>query len=302
MDSKTRGGIIAGILGNSIFGFSFMFSRIAMNVAAPFIMLMYRFVIAFILINITVLISRRFKNCPKWMRCELRGKKLMPLVLLGILQPVVYFLCESYGIDFTNATMSGVMIALIPIAALVLGFVMLHEKPRFLQVVFCLVSIGGVVLMTLQQNSDGNIRLIGVLLLFGAVLFGALFNVFSRHLAQDYTPLECTYVMMGVGAACFAILAVLTNTGNMSALTAPLKSGAFMGSMAYLALLSSILAFLMLNVANGALPVARATAFSNLSTVISLFAGAVFLGEPFTVVSGIAAVLIVTGIIGVQKS
>ena len=58
----------------------------------------------------------------------------------------------------------------------------------------------------------------------------------------------------------------------------------------------------MLNYANSYLPVAKTTAFCNLTTVISLFAGVVFLGEPFGPVSLAASVMIVLGIWGVQRN
>ena len=50
-----RLGMLAAILGTSIFGFSFMFSRIALAVASPYVMLMYRFVLAFATLNLLVL-------------------------------------------------------------------------------------------------------------------------------------------------------------------------------------------------------------------------------------------------------
>ena len=38
---------LAAFAGNAIFGFSFMFSRIALAAATPFVMLMYRFAFSF---------------------------------------------------------------------------------------------------------------------------------------------------------------------------------------------------------------------------------------------------------------
>ena len=59
---------------------------------------------------------------------------------------------------------------------------------------------------------------------------------------------------------------------------------------------------MLLNYANNYLPVAKTTAFCNLTTVISLFAGVIFLGEPFGALSLLASVMIVLGIWGVQKA
>ena len=81
-----------------------------------------------------------------------------------------------------------------------------------------------------------------------------------------------------------------------------LQSTPFLLSMLYLSLLSSILAFLCLNFAATTLPVRKTTAFCNMTTVISVFAGAVFLGESVNFVSILAAALIIFSVIGVQKT
>ena len=75
-----------------------------------------------------------------------------------------------------------------------------------------------------------------------------------------------------------------------------------MGSMVYLSLFSSIAAFLLINFASGELTVAKTTAFCNLTTVISVFAGVIFLGEPFTALSLAASAVIIVGVWGVQKA
>ena len=292
---------LAAFAGNAIFGFSFMFSRIALKTATPFIMLMYRFVLAFLVLNAVALFSARTKRTD-WLRFSLRGRSLWKLLVLGLVQPVLYFLCESYGIDMTNATVSGVIIALIPIVALAAGAALMGEKPSLMQVLFSLMSIAGVVVMTLQQSAGGAIRPLGVVLLIGAVIFGAAFNMMSRKLSADYSPLERTYVMMMVAAVAFTALAVMENRTQPAALLVPLREPSFLLSMLYLSLLSSILAFMCLNYAANVLPVSKTTAFCNVTTVLSVFAGVVFLGESISLVSVIAAVVIIIGVFGVQKT
>lgn len=294
-------GALAALCGNSIFGFSFMFSRVALQAASPFVMLMYRFCMAFIFMSAVVLWAKK-TNRQGWLRFHLSWKETAPLVLLGLIQPVLYFLCESYGISMTNATVSGVIIALIPIVALAAGFIFMGEKPSWRQVLFSLLSIAGVVVMTLQQSAGGDILPLGVVLLVGAVISGAAFNILSRRLSGRFSALERTYVMMLVGAVIFTFLAVMECREAPAALLAPLQSGSFMLAMLYLSLFSSILAFLCLNYAATVLPVSKSTAFCNVTTVLSVFAGVVFLGESITVVSVIAAAVIIVGVFGVQRT
>ena len=298
---KVLWGTLAALCGNSIFGFSFMFSRVALQVASPFVMLMYRFCLAFAFMTVVVLWAKK-TNRQGWLRFRLSWKEAAPLALLGLIQPVLYFLCESYGISMTNATVSGVIIALIPIVALAAGAVLLGEKPTWRQVLFSLLSIAGVVVMTLQQSSGGDIRPLGVALLVGAVISGAAFNMLSRRLSGKFSALERTYVMMLVGAVIFTLLAVVECRQAPAALLAPLQIGPFMLAMLYLSLLSSILAFLCLNYAATVLPVSKSTAFCNVTTVLSVFAGVVFLGESITLVSVIAAAVIIIGVFGVQRT
>ena len=299
--NRKQAATLAALIGNSIFGFSFMFSRMALDVATPFVMLMYRFLLAFAAINAVALWAKR-RGEKDWLRFHLRGKNVGALIVLGLVQPVAYFLCESYGISLTNSVLSGVIIALVPIVALIFGALFLGEKPRRAQVGYCALSIAGVVVMTMQQSSGGNIRLLGVVLLFGAVLTGVLFNIISRKTADTFSALERTYVMMLVAAVCFTALAAWECRGNMGRMLAPLASGRFLGAMLYLSLASSITAFLLLNFANGELPVGKVTAFCNLTTVISVFAGVIFLGEPFTALSLAASAVIIVGVWGVQRA
>jgi len=301
MTNKTTAATLCALCGNAIFGFSFMFSRIALSVATPFVMLTYRFILAVIGLSVMALWSVRQKNLAAFMRFSLRGKPLLPLVCLGVVQPVAYFFCESYGIAMTNASFSGVVIALVPIVGLIMGRLCLGERATAQQAIWSLLSIAGVIVMTLMQTAEGEIRPLGVLLLLGAVLSGVVFNIISRSIAERFSAFERTYVMMLIAAAVFTALAVMENRADLSALLAPLASLPFMGAMVYLSLVSSIGAFLMLNFANNHLPVAKTTAFCNLTTVISVFAGVVFLGEPFSAVMLLAAAMIVAGVWQVQK-
>lgn len=298
--------MMAAILGTSIFGFSFMFSRIALVIASPFVMLMYRFVLAFVTLNLLVLglraagVDHSGDAKVHWLRFSLRGRDVRPLIALGLVQPVIYYVCESYGISLTNSTFSGVIIALSPIVALGMGALFLREYPSRAQIGFSVLSIAGVIMMTLKQSSDGVVRPLGVILLVCAVLSGTAYNILSRK-SSHFSALEQTWVMMLMAAVFYTGLAVWDCRSHPSELLAPLTSLPFMGSVLYLSVVSSNIAFLALNYANSVLPVARVTSFCNLTTVISLFAGVIFLHEPFGWLSLLASAIIIIGVWGVQR-
>lgn len=177
--NKTSKAMAAAFLANVIFGFSFIFSKMGLSAATPSILLAYRFVTALLVMTVLIL--------TKTVEFDIKGKNIMPLLLIGLFQPVIYFICESYGLMYTTATFSAVMIALVPIASLLFGSVFLREIPSVMQVIFSLISISGVVLMALQESSEGSVKLIGIFLLIGAIASAVGFNVTSRKYSSQFS-------------------------------------------------------------------------------------------------------------------
>ena len=111
---------IAAITGNTLWGFSLLLSKTALNYAPTSILLSMRFIIAFLLMNLILLF--------KIERISLKGKNILPVLLLA-LNDVAYFYCESYGIALTNSMFTGVVLSLIPILAMGLSALFLKEFP-----------------------------------------------------------------------------------------------------------------------------------------------------------------------------
>ena len=120
----------AAFLSNFIFGFSFLFSNMALKVATPSVLLAYRFVFAFLILNILWLF--------RVIKLDFKGKKLDKVILMGIMQPVLYFYCENYGLLYSSVTFSAIMLALVPIGAMIYSAVFMKEPPTVLQVLFLL--------------------------------------------------------------------------------------------------------------------------------------------------------------------
>ena len=285
--------ILATILCHVIWGFSFMFSRLALDVASVFTLLSHRFILAFLAMNLILLSGR--------VRLDFK-KNIAPLLLLGLMQPVIYFIGEQYGILHSNTVFSGVMIAMIPIVATLAADPLLKEKPTAGQLFFSLLSVGGVIGIGLLTGSSGSLDLIGLAGLLVAVASAAAYLMLSRSISGRFTPFERTYVMMGLAAAVFTGLAMAESGGNLSGYFTPLNNLTYLGPLLYLGLLASVVSFFLSGYALTHLSVARESVFSNLTTAVSVLAGVVFLKEPFSWLSLLFCLLILAGIWGVQKS
>ena len=294
MRDKSYSRAIAAAIATQVFwGLSFLASSIGQEVSSPFVLMSYRFDIAIIVLTVPVLLGRQ--------RLSLRGKNIKPLLLLGSMEPCLYFIGEQYGLKYSSSAFSGIMIAVIPIVTLVMAAVFLKEKPGGKQWLFSALSIAGIVIITLAENSGGSISLRGVALLSLAVVTGSAYSVVSCGLSAKFSVFERTYFMQMMGAVFFTTLALTENGGSIAAVLAPAADTRFLLSALYLALGASVAGYSLFNYAVSHAPMANVIIFQNLTTIVSVAAGMFILGESLTPVSLGAMLVVLAGIWGVQK-
>lgn len=290
MKDKTTVATLAALAGYSIFGFSFLFSKTALNLTTPFVLLAVRFLTAFLMINVLVLVGA--------IKLNLKGKPIKMLLILGLVQPVLYFIFESYGIAMTTASFSGVMIGLVPVVGLVFDMIFMKERCTVLQAVFTVTSVVGVAMTT--TGGFGTVSVLGFVLLLGAVVTAVLYAIISRKTAEHFSPFERTYVMFALGSVAFTAMALVETKGNVAALAVPLSNPTFWLCILYLSVVSSLCAFTAINFAVGHISAGRAMIFSNFTCVISAVAGVLILKESFTPLQLVGVVIIIISVFGVS--
>ncbi len=294
MVTNTQKATLGALFSHIIYGFSFMFSKIALDVSNIFILLSMRFLVAFLVLNLLWVFGV--------IKLDFKGKRLFGLLAMGFFQPFLYFIFEQYGILYTSSAISGVVIALVPIATMGLSALFLREKPTIRQVTFGILSLIGIVIVSLADGSNGDFTLHGFLLLVGAVVCAGGFNILSRKLSGNFSPFERTYVMMALGFIGFTSIAVVNSgSGFFTDVITAFSNIGFTVAVIYLAVLSSVVAFACYNYSTTHLPVSKTTSFANIITVVSILAGIFILGESFTILQLLACVLIVVGVFGVNK-
>ena len=294
MKNKQLTGSLCALAANIIFGFSFLFSKVALGFAHPLIILAIRFTVAFAVLNILWLF--------RIIKLDFRGKPKKKILLMAIAQPLLYFIFELYGINSTSSAISGVIISLVPVAVLMLSTVFLKEKPTASQVLFSLLSLGAITAISTLSNNGGKSSLWGILLLLGAVICAAVFNILSRSESKHYSPFERTYMMFLVGTVGFNIIAVAGLGGNyITELYTAISSPSLWGAIAYLSVFSSIAAFMLYNYSTSLISAVRSASFSNIITVVSVLAGILILKETLSVPQLVCCALIIIGVFGVNK-
>ncbi len=271
---------LAGFSVSTIFGLSFLFTKNSIEHIPVYTFLSYRFGIATIVLMLLAIFKIvKLSKKPYW--------KLWPV---AIFQPILYFIFETNGLKYATSSEAGMLIALIPIVITILSPMLLREKIRWYQIVFAFLSFFGVTLIVGSGGIEGG-AFLGKVLVLGAVFSAALYNISSRKLSSEFTPVEITFFMMLTGFVFFTSLSVLTNQFRF-VFHPVVITGAL-----YLGILSSTVAFFLVNYMLSKVPPTVSSLFSNLTTVISVLAGSFIRHEKIAILQVIGMILILLSLL-----
>lgn len=286
--NNTVKAVLCATLGNIIWGFGFLFTKIGVDVAPdPNVMLAHRFTISTLVMLVPILLGKQ--------KISFKGKKWGPISLLLLLQ-ISYYLFESYAILYTNSTISGLVLAVVPVVTIATGALFLKEYPSKRQILFCVMPVVGVVLITISGKELGVVTFVGVLFLALTMLSSAFYKTVNRKASKEFTPYERTFMVLAISAIVFNLSGMSAVKWDMSTYIAPLLEPRYLLSVLCLSLLSSILANLLVNYALGKMSLFKVSSFGALSTLCSAVAGIVFLKEPVSISLVLGGALILVGV------
>jgi len=291
-DIKKAAPYLAGIGFATIFGFSFLIVKSTLSSVEVFQLLGLRFMIALVMFELLRL--------TRIIKVNIKFNDIKRLLPIAIFQPVIYFIGEVYGIKYAASSEAGLFIGMIPVAAAFTSWIFLKEKLNIKQIVFMVISLTGVTFISIMQmnGTPGDTKAIGYLFLAGAVVAAGFYIMLSRKASSKHSPLEITYVMMLTGAIVFNILGIGDSLIKGYNYFSPLFNIESIGAILYLGILSSVLAFFLLNFTLSKIPAVQSSVFTNLITVISIVAGVIFLQEDFTGFKIIGSICIIIGVFG----
>ncbi|MDK2885811.1 MAG: hypothetical protein PWP54_369 [Thermosipho sp. (in: thermotogales)] len=267
-----------------IFGLSFLFTKNALDYTSPMNFIAIRFTFASLFMIILY-----FFNLIK-----LEKKHYYKLFIVALFQPILYFIFETSGLVYVPSSEAGILIATIPIFITFLSPIILKEKTPKINLLFVIFSFLGVALIVGFNSFKGNFK--GDLLILGAVISAVFYNFSSKKLSSEFKPHEITFFMMIIGGVFFNITALIRGELNYKVLFNP---SVFISAI-YLGVLSSSIAFFLVNFMLSKVSPVQSSIFANLTTVISVLAGAIFRKEIITINHIIGMILIIFGIWGVN--
>ncbi|SDE23011.1 Threonine/homoserine efflux transporter RhtA [Paenibacillus sp. UNCCL117] len=297
MDSKSlKLPYFFAVLNAVIIGLSFLFAKQALDDASPLDTLTFRFAASFLVMSVPVAFG--------WVKLAYRGKPWPKLLPLAAMYPLGFFTLQAYGLQHATSAEGGILYAFTPIVTMIVASVFLKEMTTLLQKLSIFVSVFGVVFIFLMKG--GGIdwsNLTGITLLLLTCVIFAGYTTMARSLTKQFSPAEITYIMMAIGFAVFLIISFAGHAaaGTLHRFFVPLSSSTFVVSVLYLGIVSSLVTALTSNYILSKMEASKMSVFANLSTIVSMAAGAIVLGEELTVYHLIGSLLIIAGVVGANR-
>lgn len=275
---------IALIIVVIMWGISFVSIKISLDVFSPIAMAFYRFLIA----TIILIIIKRFSS-----REKVNKKDYFRLALSGIFAITIYFICENNGVLRVSANSASIIVATLPIAALISDKIFYKTKISKVSIISIIASILGIYLVIGNDVITGSVT--GYLFLAGSIVSWCGYLVVTKPLFKKYSNLTITTYQALFGTIAF-IPFMPFQTVNYSGI-----NGVIIINMLFLAVFCSALGNFGYNYAYKELDVTISTLFLNLCPVVTFIFSFIILKEKLTFQQVIGAIIIIISVCIVTK-
>ena len=265
----------------SLWGSSFLVTRISVNELGPVVLTTLRALVATLVLTPLLFAGGHWASFKKnWFH----------ILIIGIISTALPFICLSTATQYSTAGFASILNALMPIFSAVIAWLWLKESLPASSIFGILLGFAGVVVMLADtQSISSELIFIPVLAGMGASFFYALNGNYTRRFVNDVSP-----VALAAGCQFFAFVFLLPaawldwpeQAVSREAWVCMIYLGAICTGVAF------ILYFRLLRNAG----VANTALVSYLVPVFAMLFGTVFLNEKITWPMMLGAAFILTGI------
>lgn len=287
---------LLSVLAILFWGMSYIWSDKLIALEVPiFYFVPIRIFIAGLILLFFNIVTKRFRLIAR--------KDLLKFAFLALFEPLVYFLCETYGIKETGSpTISAMIIASVPIFSVGAGALFFKEKISVLNVFGIAVTLGGICLVLLSQGGEEGTPqnfLLGVILLMVAVFSEVGHASLTKLLADGYKPQVIVMYQFLIGSVYFLPFFLTKGIENFDS---RLVSWEVIEPILCLAVLCSSLAFSLWAMAIKKLGVGKSSVFLAMMCVATALVAEVIGREHLSLFQWFGVAVAVLGIVFSQYS
>ena len=220
-------------------------------------------------------------------------------LLLGLFGGSLYFIVENYALAYGYCSNVSLIVCLTPlVTALIVGWRYPAERLGKAGAIGSVVALAGMALVVFNGNFVLKLSPLGDILALAACLCWALYSLLIKHLGTKYSNMLITRKVFGYGLLTIVPLLLLRGINS----NIVLYGGAQVwGNILFLGCVASMLCFLGWNWCLARLGTVRATNFIYLNPVIAIISSAIVLDERVTWIAILGAVLILAGLVYIDK-
>jgi drug/metabolite transporter (DMT)-like permease len=207
----------------------------------------------------------------------------------------IYFLFENYALTYTYASNVSIIVATAPFLTGLLARIVYKERLKRGFMLGFVLSIAGIILITLNGSMELHLNPFGDLLAIGASLCWAFYSIATVEVKRpEYSSIALTRRIFFYGLVTMLPLMPLTGFRfDPESLMMPRNIGLYL----YLGVMASGLCYITWNKAMEILGAVRTTVYIYLVPVVTLIFSYFVLGERLTAVSLFGCAVILAGLI-----
>ncbi|RDH44877.1 DMT family transporter [Zooshikella ganghwensis] len=266
-----------------LWGSSFIALKIAFTAYPPLLVIFIRMLIASSCFVFIWKYANRFKyQAGDWKY----------LALMGLFEPCLYFLCETYALQNTTASAAGMITALLPLLVVIAAAIFLKEKiNKQVGIGLALALIGACWLsLSGKSSADAPNPLLGNFFEFLAMICATGYTLVVKKLSSRYSALFLTAIQAFIGTLFFSPALFLTDLPTEFPYTPTI-------AIVYLGIVVTLGAYGLYNISLSYISATQASVFVNLIPVFTILLAFIILGEKLTHQQLMAVLLVFLGLL-----
>ena len=276
-------GYAAVLIAMLMYGTTYVAAKFALNDISPITTAFIRFLLASLIAWPILYFTHNIKPIKKEFVWYLIGS--------GLFQTTFYFALQYTGMRYTTTSNTSLIVNSRPIVLAILGFIFLHEKLNWKQWIGLLIAFGGVALLIGGQNSQlPPIHMYGDFLIVLNAVSGAIGIICAKRTLEYLRPFTAMVYQITIGAIGLLPMALFESGGKI-----PTASVGAWWSIVYMAIFTTILCQLFLNIGLKSLPASIVAPFYFIVPFINVIVAYFVLHEPITWALAVGGVLIMIG-------
>ena len=215
------------------------------------------------------------------------------VLVLGFLAGPVNQVFFFQGLSRSTAAHAALLYALTPLGVYLLSLAQGRERASVRALVGIFTAFAGVVVLLLGRGlADASGSLLGDLLILGAVAAWVLYTTEGKSFVAVHGPIRATAWSMVASTLMMLVFAPFVAMPREVLAASTLAQG----SIAYLGLMTSVVAYLIWYYALSKVPASKVAIFSNLQPAATALAAWLLLNEPLHWQMAVGGVLVIVGV------